>query len=57
VIGGIDRARVDRAAGDFVDPGNMCVSILCSADRVRPALEQELKDFSPRFEVVPYDDD
>lgn len=57
VIGGIERPRVDRAAGEFVDPRNLCVSILCSADRVRPALEQELKDFSPRIEVTPYDDD
>jgi len=57
VIGGIDRAQVDRVAAEFIDPRNMCVSILCSADRVRPALEQELKDFSPRFEVTPYDDD
>jgi zinc protease len=57
VIGGIDRAMVDRAADAFIDPRNMCVSILCSADRVRPALEQELKAFSPRIEVTPYDDD
>ncbi len=57
VIGEIERPRVDRAAGEFVDPRNLRVSILCSADRVRPALEQELKDFSPSIEVTPYDDD
>jgi len=53
----VTRDRVDQAARRFIDPRNICVSILCSADRVRPALEKELEKFSPSIQVTPYDDD
>jgi zinc protease len=56
-VGEVMKTSVDGEAGRFIDPRNLCVSVLCTADRVRPALEKELEDLSPRLEVVPYDDD
>lgn len=56
-VRGVTREQVDAAARTFIDPDNLCVSVLCSAEGLRADIEKELKDFSPAIEVVPYDDD
>ena len=56
-IRGVTQDEVKEAAAGFIDPRNICISVLCTADRVRDKLEQELKDYSPSIETVPYDDD
>ncbi len=48
--------QVQQAARSFVDPDNLCICALCTADQVRPALE-DLLGTDASIEVVPYDAD
>jgi len=55
-VRGVQHEQVQQAARAFVDPDNMCVCALCTADRVMPALEDLLGEHAS-IEVVPYDSD
>ncbi len=48
--------RVQEAASRFVDPDNLCICALCTADRVLPGLEKMLGSRTP-IEVVAWDSD
>ena len=52
----VEHDEVQRAARAFVDPDNLCICALCTAEKVRPALERLLGD-DATIEVVPYDSD
>jgi hypothetical protein len=53
----VTKEQVDAAARSFIDPGNLCAGVLCTAGGLRADIEKELKGFSPAIEVVPYDED
>jgi zinc protease len=55
-VRGVEHEQVQQAARAFVDPDNLCICALCTADQVRPALEKRLGE-DASIEVVPYDSD